>query len=146
MGMFAISFGIETLRDGMPALTISALIIGFFLMSCVISFIAVLSGIGGGVLFTPFLLPFTVIDSLIVRATGLIVATFSGLIFAGPFLHSGLGNLRMSIILSIFYGLGAFLGAQGTIYVYAFVGARGFCLSMVDWTGLWGTCRGAPVN
>ena len=46
---------------------------GFFFLSFAIALVAVIGGIGGGVLFTPFMLAFTPVDSLIVRATGLIL-------------------------------------------------------------------------
>jgi uncharacterized membrane protein YfcA len=73
-------FGAETPEGGMSGGTIWGWLFGFFFLSFAIAMIAVVGGIGGGVLFTPFMLAFTSVDSLIVRATGLIVAMFSGLI------------------------------------------------------------------
>lgn len=120
-----LAYGSETPPGGMPALNIFALLLGFFFLSLLIATIAVISGIGGGVLFTPVMLAFTSIDSLIVRATGLVVAMFSGLISTGPHMQSGLGNLKTSILFAIFYGLGAFSGAQGSIFVWKYLGAAG---------------------
>lgn len=87
--------------------------------------VAVIGGIGGGVLFTPFMLAFTSVDSLIVRATGLIVAMFSGLVSTGPFMRGGLANLKISIYCAAAYGVGAFTGAQGAIYVASSLGENG---------------------
>ena len=116
IALMLISRGIETPPGGMTAGDISGLLFGFFLLSFSIAVIAVIAGIGGGVLFTPIVLAFTPVDSLIVRATGLIVAMFSGLISTGPFMRRGLGNLKLSIYCCCGYGLGAFIGAQGAIW------------------------------
>lgn len=120
-----ISFGMEAPEGGMPAINIFALLFGFFSFSFIIAIVAVIAGIGGGVLFTPIMLAFTPVDSLIIRATGLIVAMFSGLISTGPFMKWGIGNLRMCILFAFSYGLGAFVGAQGAIYVWTYSGAEG---------------------
>ncbi len=58
-----------------------------FLFSTLIATVAVVAGIGGGVLFTPVMLAFTSIDTLLIRATGLVVAMFSGLISTGRLNH-----------------------------------------------------------
>ena len=72
------------------------IIIASFIISMVIAIIAVIAGIGGGVMFTPIMLGFTSIDSLVVRATGLVVAMFGGLISSGPFMKARLANLRVT--------------------------------------------------
>ena len=71
------------------------------------------------------MLAFTSVDSLIVRATGLIVAMFSGLISTGPFMRGGLANLKICVFCAAAYGVGAFTGAQGAIYVAKHLGATG---------------------
>jgi uncharacterized membrane protein YfcA len=71
------------------------------------------------------MLAFTSVDSLIIRATGLIVAMFSGLVSTGPFTKRGLANLRICIFCAAAYGVGAFGGAQGAIYVAKHLGATG---------------------
>lgn len=111
IALMFISKGAETPPGGMSLNNLALLTFGFFLLSFAVAIIAVIAGIGGGVLFTPLVLAFTPIDSLIIRGTGLIVAMFSGLISTGPFLKSGLGNLKLAIYCSIGYGLGAFVGA-----------------------------------
>lgn len=123
--IFLISIGGETPEGGMPTMQIGIISLGFFLLSFAIAVIAVIAGIGGGVLFTPIMLAFTSVDSLIVRATGLIVAMFSGLVSTGPFMRTGLANLRVSVLLAASYGVGAFMGAVAAIKVASSLGAAG---------------------
>jgi len=124
-GLAMIGWGAETPEGGMSGGAIWGWLFGFFLLSFGIALVAVIGGIGGGVLFTPFMLAFTSVDSLIVRATGLIVAMFSGLVSTGPFMRGGLANLRICIYCAAAYGVGAFSGAQGAIYVAKHLGETG---------------------
>ena len=123
--MTIIGAGLEDPEEGMSALGIVGILLGFFLLSFAIACIAVIAGIGGGVIFTPIMLAFTGVDSVIVRGTGLIVAMFSGLVSTGPFMRRGLANLRIVILLVVAYSIGAFLGANGAIYVADSMGAAG---------------------
>ena len=116
-GLALIISGAETPAEGMSGWAIWGWLFGFFFVSFAIALVAVIGGIGGGVLFTPFMLAFTSVDSLIVRATGLIVAMFSGLVSTGPFMKRGLANLKICIFCATAYGIGAFSGAKGAIYV-----------------------------
>jgi uncharacterized membrane protein YfcA len=125
IAMALISWGAETPADGMSGGAIWGWLLGFFLMSFAIGLVAVITGIGGGVLFTPFMLAFTSVDSLIVRATGLIVAMFSGLVSTGPLMRGGLANLKICIFCAAAYGVGAFTGAKGAIYVATNLGETG---------------------
>jgi uncharacterized membrane protein YfcA len=125
IGLALIGFAAETPPGGMSGGAIWGWLFGFFFLSFAIALVAVIGGIGGGVLFTPFMLAFTSVDSLIVRATGLIVAMFSGLVSTGPFMKQGLANLRICIFCAAAYGVGAFTGAQGAIYVAKHLGATG---------------------
>ncbi len=109
----------------MSASSIVGLLFGFFILSFGIALVAVLAGIGGGLMFTPIMLAFTPVDSLIIRATGLIVAMFSGLISTGPFMRSGLANARICILCTSALSVGAFVGAQGAILVAEQMGAAG---------------------
>jgi len=120
-----ITTGVETPADGMSASTITLLLLGFFILSFVIAIVAVMAGIGGGLIFTPILLAFTPIDTLIVRATGLIVAMFSGLIATGPFMRRGLANLRICLLCTSVLSVGAFVGAQGAILLAGSMGETG---------------------
>ena len=115
----------ETPPGAMTGGAIWGWLFGFFFLSFAIAMVAVIGGIGGGVLFTPIMLAFTPVDSLIIRATGLIVAMFSGLVSTGPFMKGGLANLRISIYCAAAYGIGAFTGAQGAIYVAKHMGEAG---------------------
>ncbi len=102
-----------------------ALIIGSFLMSFIIAIVAVLGGVGGGVLFTPVMLGFTSIDSLLVRSTGLVVAMFSGLVSSGPFMRKGLANIRIVFYCAIPIIIGAMLGSQAAISMADTMGEEG---------------------
>ena len=115
----------ETEPGAMSGGAIWGWLFGFFFLSFAIAMVAVIGGIGGGVLFTPFMLAFTPVDSLIVRATGLIVAMFSGLVSTGLFMKTGLSNLKICIFCAAAYGVGAFTGAQGAILVAQHLGATG---------------------
>jgi len=103
--LMLITKGAETPPGGMSLNNISLLTFGFFLLSFAIACVAVVAGVRGGVLFTPLMLAFTPVDSLIVRGTGIIVAMFSGLIATGPLMKSGLGNLKLSLYSCIGYGM-----------------------------------------
>jgi uncharacterized protein len=120
-----ITKGAETPSGGMALSSISLIVFGFFLLSFAIAVISVMAGIGGGVIFTPIMLAFTPVNSLIVRGTGLIVAMFSGLISSGPFCKRGLGNLKLAMILCLGYGTGSFAGAQFAVWASANLGAGG---------------------
>jgi uncharacterized membrane protein YfcA len=125
LGMMLIAGGMETPHGGMNIWTIIGILFGSFLLSFCIALLAVMGGIGGGVLFTPIMLAFTGVDSLVVRATGLIVAMFSGLISTGPFMKRGLSNLKLCVMAATAYGIGAFVGAQGALIVAKHLGATG---------------------
>jgi hypothetical protein len=63
IAMGLIARGVETPADGMSAFAILGLLIGFFIISFAIAFVAVLAGIGGGLIFTPIMLAFTSVDT-----------------------------------------------------------------------------------
>jgi len=128
IAMGLIATGIETPAEGMSAGVIFGLLLGCFLLSFVIALVAVVAGIGGGVIFTPIMLAFTPINSVIIRGTGLIVAMFSGLISTGPFMRSGLANLKIVILCACAYGIGAFAGAQSALIIAERMGLTGEAL------------------
>lgn len=105
-----------------------ALVVGSFLMSLVIAIVAVLGGVGGGVLYTPVMLGFTSIDSLLVRSTGLVVAMFSGLVSSGPFMRKGLADIRIVFYCAIPIIVGAMMGAQVAISMAETMGDEGDAL------------------
>lgn len=96
-----------------------------FLFSTAIAIVAVLAGIGGGVLFTPVMLAFTSIDTLLIRATGLVVAMFSGLVSTGPFMRKGLADIKIVFYCAVPIVIGAMAGAFAAIYLASVLGATG---------------------
>lgn len=93
--------------------------------SAVIGVIAVLGGVGGGVMFTPLMMGFTPIDSLIIRATGLLAAMAGSLVAARLFLRRGLANMRLLILAAIPYSGFAVIGACLAGYVRTSAGDTG---------------------
>jgi len=86
------------------------------LMLLVVSFllgiVAVLGGVGGGVLFVPIVGGFFPFHMDFVRGAGLLVA-LSGALAAGPgLLRSGLANLRLSLPLALVASSSAIVGAM----------------------------------
>ncbi len=112
-------------NGGMPTQTIALILLAFFMLSCAIAAVSVIAGIGGGVIFTPIMLAFTGIDSIVVRGTGLIVAMFSGLISTGVFIKKGIGNYRLCALFTLAQGLGALTGAMAAIAVAKYLGESG---------------------
>ncbi|MTI81263.1 MAG: sulfite exporter TauE/SafE family protein [Firmicutes bacterium] len=85
-----------------------------FVTTFVLGIIAVLAGVGGGVLFVPIVGSFFPFHLDFVRGAGLIVA-LAGALAAGPgLLRKGLANLRLALpvalIASTFSIVGAFIG------------------------------------
>jgi len=94
-------------------------------MSTIIAILSVIAGVGGGVLYTPIMLAFTSVDTLIVRATGLVVAMFSGLISTGPFMRSGLADIKIVLYCAVPFVIGATSGSTIAIYLRAIMGEIG---------------------
>jgi len=115
----------EPIDGEMPTITIASLIFVFFLLSTVIAMVAVIAGIGGGVIFTPIMLAFTGVNSLIIRGTGIIVAMFSGPIAIGIFTKKGLTNYRLNLIMTLSQSVGALVGASFAIMLAAEAGVTG---------------------
>ena len=97
----------------------------FFAISIVIGIVAVLGGVGGGVVFTPLMMGFTSIDSFIIRATGLLVAMAGSLVAARPFLNRGLANMRLLLLAAVPYAIFAIIGAMLAGYVKDSAGDTG---------------------
>ncbi len=93
---------------------------GFLILmaiSIVIGVVAVLGGVGGGVVFTPLMMGFTAVDSFVIRATGLLVAMAGSLVAARPFLFRGLANIRLLLMAAVPYAIFAVVGALLAGYV-----------------------------
>ena len=84
-----------------------------------------IAGIGGGVIYTPLMLGFTSIDSLVIRSTGLIVAMFSGLISTGPFMRKGLSPIKLVSFGAAPICLGAIVGSTAAIAIQDAMGETG---------------------
>ena len=88
-----------------------------FLVSVLIAIIAVISGVGGGVIFTPLLLAFTSFDTLVIRSTGLVVAMFSGLISTGPLMRKGLADIKLVLLGALPIIVGGMSGSFTAIFL-----------------------------
>ncbi|MCL2567956.1 MAG: sulfite exporter TauE/SafE family protein [Oscillospiraceae bacterium] len=115
----------EPMPGEMATTNIVLILFAFFLLSTAIAVVGVIAGIGGGVIFTPIMLAFTDVHSLVVRGTGLIVAMFSGPLSTGVFMRKGLVNYRLSLVMTLSQGLGALVGATFAILAVARTGVAG---------------------
>ena len=109
-----------------------------FVVTCVMGILAVLAGVGGGVLFVPIISGFFPIHLDFVRGTGLLVA-LSGALAAGPgLLKANLASLRLAIPVALIASTCAIVGAMiglalPTHIVQVALGATilGICLLML---------------
>ncbi len=97
----------------------------FLVISIFIGIVAVLAGVGGGVIFTPLMMGFTPIDGLIIRGTGLFVAMAGALVAARPFLRRGLANIRLLYFAAVPYSASAVTGALLAVYIKQTMGVTG---------------------
>ena len=109
----------------MEAYSVVIIILVFFLLSTGIAMLSVVAGIGGGVIFTPIMLAFTNVNSLVVRATGIIVAMFSAPVSIGIFTKKGLANFRLSLFMAVSQSFGALAGATLAVITAAGAGVTG---------------------
>jgi len=91
-------------------------IAALFTLSFSIGFVAIITGTGGGVLLTSFLLGFTSIHPDIVRATSLLAAVAGTRIGAQNYLRST-ANIRLALFLATPYTLFAVLGSYFGLYL-----------------------------
>src|SRR5881392_2924502 len=88
--------------------------IALFAVTFALGIVAVVAGVGGGVLFVPIVAGFFPFHLDFVRGAGLLVA-LAGALSAGPrLLEGGLANLRLALPLALVSSIssigGAFLG------------------------------------
>lgn len=105
----------EVAEGAMSITSITWIQIAFFLLSLAIAFIGVIAGIGGGVIFTPVMMAFTNLDSVMIRGAGLVVAMFSGLISSGILIKKGYVNYRLCLVLTISQAAGALFGSTAAL-------------------------------
>ncbi len=111
--------------QGMMGLNPTTFFLLFLVISTLIGIIAVLAGVGGGVIFTPLMMGFTPIDGLVIRGTGLFVAMTGALVAARPFLKRGLANIRLLYFAAVPYALFAVIGALLAVYIKQTMGVTG---------------------
>ncbi len=95
-----------------------------FVSTLAMGVVAVLGGVGGGVLFTPIVGSFFPFGMNFVKAAGLLVA-LSGSVAAGPgLLKKGLADLRLAIPVALMASIGSIGGAQLGIFVSKLPGGK----------------------
>lgn len=114
-----------SISGDMQTSTVVAIQFAFFMISVAIALISVIAGIGGGVIFTPIMLAFTSVNSVVVRGAGVIVAMFSGLISTGIFIKKRLCSYKTALIMTISQAVGSLIGAILAITVANSAGAVG---------------------
>ncbi len=114
--------------DVLSANSIFWILLGSFLISTLIAVLAPIVGVGGGVIFTPIMMGFTSIDTMIIRATGLVVAMFSGLVSGGPFFKKGLANIKVVLYCGVPVTVGAMAGGLLAVYGDQMLGDTGDAL------------------
>lgn len=112
-------------NDGGTSLSPLAFFFLFLFISIIIGVVAVLGGVGGGVVFTPLMMGFTPIDSYIIRATGLFVALCGSLVAARPFLRRGLANVKLLFFAGVPYAVCAVVGALLAEHIKSSMGDTG---------------------
>jgi uncharacterized protein len=100
----------------------------FLVLSLLIRMVAVLAGIGGGLIFTSLMMGFTGINSYIIRGTGLLVATSGSVVAAHKFLDRGLANIKIVLFAGAPYTAFAVLGALMAHHVSKTMGETGEAL------------------
>lgn len=88
--------------------TVTALLL---LVSFGIGIVAVMAGVGGGVLFVPVVLALFPVHPDLVRGTGILVALIGSVSAAPRLLREGLSEQRVSIPLALTGSVGSILGA-----------------------------------
>lgn len=97
----------------------------FLVISLVIRMVAVLGGIGGGMMFTSLMMGFTGLDSYIIRATGLLIAASGSVVAARRFLARGVANIKLVLFTGVPYAVFALIGALTAAYVKRNLGEIG---------------------
>ncbi|HED30850.1 MAG TPA: sulfite exporter TauE/SafE family protein [Prosthecochloris aestuarii] len=84
---------------------------GIFVFSFFLGIIAVIAGVGGGVLFVPIVSSFFPFHIDYVRAAGLLVALSGALSAGAPLLKQGLANLRLGLPMALLGSVSSIFGA-----------------------------------
>lgn len=112
--------------------------IALFAVTFAMGIVAVLAGVGGGVLFVPVVSAFFPFHLDFVRAAGLLIALTSALTAAPALLANGLANLRLAMPLALVGSITSIVGALvglalPTQAVQAALGVAILAIALVMW-------------
>ncbi len=86
--------------------------IALFVFSFFLGIIAVIAGVGGGVLFVPIVSSFFPFHIDFVRGAGLLVALSGALSAGAPLLKKGLANLKLALSMALIASISSIAGAM----------------------------------
>jgi uncharacterized membrane protein YfcA len=86
--------------------------IALFVFSFFLGIIAVIAGVGGGVLFVPIVSSFFPFHIDFVRGAGLLVALSGALSAGSPLLKKGLANLKLALSMALIASISSIAGAM----------------------------------
>ncbi|MBZ4219414.1 MAG: sulfite exporter TauE/SafE family protein [Chlorobium sp.] len=86
--------------------------IALFVFSFFLGIIAVIAGVGGGVLFVPIVSSFFPFHIDFVRGAGLLVALSGALSAGSPLLKKGLANLKLALSMALIASVSSIVGAM----------------------------------
>jgi uncharacterized membrane protein YfcA len=86
-------------------------VLGLFVFTFLLGIVAVVAGVGGGVLYVPIVSSFFPFHIDFVRGTGLFVALAGALSAGSPLLRKGLANLKLALSMSLIGSMSSIAGA-----------------------------------
>lgn len=86
-------------------------VIALFVFTFLLGIVAVIAGVGGGVLYVPIVSSFFPFHIDFVRGTGLLVALAGALSAGSPLLRKGLANLKLAMSMSLIGSMSSIAGA-----------------------------------
>lgn len=86
-------------------------VLGLFVFTFLLGIVAVIAGVGGGVLYVPIVSSFFPFHLDFVRGTGLLVALAGALSAGAPLLRKGLANLKLAMSMSLIGSMSSIAGA-----------------------------------
>jgi uncharacterized protein len=86
-------------------------VLGLFVFTFLLGIVAVIAGVGGGVLYVPIVSSFFPFHIDFVRGTGLLVALAGALSAGPPLLRKGLSNLKLAMSMSLIGSMSSIAGA-----------------------------------
>lgn len=86
-------------------------VLALFVFTFLLGIVAVIAGVGGGVLYVPIVSSFFPFHIDFVRGTGLFVALAGALSAGSPLLRKGLANLKLALSMSLIGSMSSIAGA-----------------------------------